>query len=661
MQLCLLHIMEFDNLKQYQRYFTKLVKWEREQEITTQVREIKHLTGLEREKKGRAILFMSGKQAGIGLGGTYLVRFKRVDKLPDTQIGVGDLVIASDGTPSGDEPQAVVTEKTVGSLTIAYKNEPPDYVYRKNVRIDLFANDITFQRMFTALGALKNHNRLAEFLLGHQIPLLSDLEQKSPEYDRLNHSQQYVVTQTLRANDIFLIHGPPGTGKTTTLTAVIDAHVRRGLKILATADSNTAVDNMVEKIAERGLRVVRMGNPARINENLASKVLDYLIQDEPDYQESMSLWNEVHGLKEYQRDLVLPSGKARRGLSDDKILKLAKKGAGSHGITPRKIKKMARWLELQQQVNNLIGKALNLEKKAVKKVIMDADVVCTTNASAGSEVLQPFDFDVVVVDEATQSTEPSCLIPMVKGKKWIMAGDHRQLPPTVMSREASALSHTLFERWIEHYEGNFSGMLTEQYRMHEKIMAFSAAKFYSGLLNAHPSVKDHRLDELAGFKINEYLPDWQKEIIDPGKPVVLLHVNGEEKQLQEAYSYFNKEEAKIAMDLTTALLGCRLFPQDIGIIAPYEQQVNNIWSAMHGSGVEAKTIDGFQGREKEVIIISFVRSNSHGNLGFLKDYRRLNVAITRARRKLVCIGNMELLKTDVIFKELINIHQTNYV
>ncbi len=644
-----------DNLKRYQRYFKRLVLLEREEEISFHLNEIHTMSGRQREARGRAILQLNGRDAGMGLGGIYLVKLVRTGGLPDTTISTGDLVIVSTGNPGGREPQATVMEKTGFSVTVAYNQAPPHEVYTRNLRLDLFANDVSFRRMLNTLQQLKEHHPLSEWLLLKKKAVRVDANGDLKYIDQqLNDRQELAVSHAVSEDSLFLIHGPPGTGKTTTLVEVILQLVKKGNRVLAAADSNTAVDNLVEKLQHSGSKVLRIGNPARVDPDLYSVSLDYQLQDEPDFQYAMKLRGDIASIKEKQEEFVPASGQNRRGLSDEEILKLAKRGATKRGIPAHKIRKMAGWLKLQQKVNGFMKEIRELEEKAVVRLISNAEVVCATNVSSGAELLNDFHFDVAVIDEATQAMEPSCLIPMAKTKKWVLAGDHRQLPPTVLSREAGALNYTLFERWIEAYGSEMSKMLTVQYRMNKKIMRFPNEAFYDGALKAHPSVQNHNIGTLSGFTLSGNLTEPWKSAVDPRVSVCFIHVeSGKEHKIEGSFSYFNRAESLAVKEVLHALLACRLFPSDIGIISPYEQQVNALKEQLGNVGVDIKTVDGYQGREKEVIILSLVRANPEGTLGFLTDYRRLNVAVTRARRKLIVIGHKQTLETNEIYRKML--------
>ncbi len=644
-----------ESLKRYQRYFKRLILLEREEEIFFHLNEIRSMSGRQREARGRAVLGMTGRDAGMGLGGIYLVKLVRKEGLPDTSISTGDLVIVSRGNPNGREAQATVVEKTGYSVTVAYNQPPSHEVFGRNLRLDLFANDVSFRRMMDALQQLREHQPLVRWLLLREKPEIPD-GAEIPVFvqQQLNERQKLSVQNAVSAGGIFLIHGPPGTGKTTTLVEVIIQLTKKGSKVLATADSNTAVDNLVEKLQQVGSKVLRIGNPARVDPSLYNASLDYQLQDNPDFQYAMKLRNDVVLLKEKQQDFVPATGQNRRGLSDEEILKLAKRGNAKRGIPLVKIRKMAGWVRIQKKVNALMNEIRELENQAVDGLISQADVVCATNVSSGADLLRDFRFDVVVLDEATQAMEPSSLIPMTKANKWVLAGDHKQLPPTVLSREASPLNFTLFERWMAEYEDHAGIMLTVQYRMHKKIMRFPNEAFYKGLLKAHPSVQNHHIGELAGFTMPDNLSGPWKTAVDPQVPVCFIHVgSGSEEKISGSYSYFNRAETNVVKEVLHALLACRLFPADIGIISPYEQQVNVLKDEIGSLGVDIKTVDGYQGREKEVIILSLVRANPEGTLGFLTDFRRLNVALTRARRKLIVAGHRPTLETHNLYKKML--------
>ncbi|SMG09388.1 DNA helicase, putative [Marivirga sericea] len=646
----------FTDITKYQVYFEGLIQEERKAEMDFHLNEILLLTGRQREQKGRALLTLSGRDAGTGIGGVYLVKLVRGSGLPDNEISNGDVVIVSKDKPTGKEEQATVVGKTKRSITIAYNKVPPYLVYGKNLRLDLFSNDITFQRMIDAIKQLNQLPILQEYIKANIAFNQEKVIDPNLTIDGafLNPKQMNIIQKAFASNDIFLIHGPPGTGKTTTLSYLIKSFFESGKKILVTAPSNTAVDNILEKLQALKIPSTRIGNPVRMDEDLLNLSLDVQLQDHPDYQQANGIWNKIQILKKEQDDYIPASGQNRRGLSDQKIVQLASAKKSYRGIQNSKIRKMARWIKIQQEINRNYEEAQALQTQAIESILEKSAVICSTNSTAGSELLKDIIFDIVCIDEATQSTEPEALIPLVKGRKWVLAGDHQQLPPTVKAREASSLSISLFERFQQELPEDRIDILTIQYRMHQEIMRFSNDRFYQNQLKAHPSVKHHTLLDLPGFESFPYINPKIEEVVKATKPIVFIPcTEGLEEQLADSYSFFNQAEIQLTKEITDALLSSRLFPADIGIISPYDQQVSRLKSALRDYHIEIKSIDGFQGREKEVIIISLVRSNQEGNIGFLRDYRRLNVALTRAKRKLVIIGNPKTLESDPTYKALI--------
>jgi predicted DNA helicase len=290
----------------------------------------------------------------------------------------------------------------------------------------------------------------------------------------------------MATDDVHLIHGPPGTGKTTTAVEVLLQCVDRGESVLATAASNTAVDNVVEFLVEQGTDVVRLGHPARVTPTLHAHTLDAQIEDHETYQRSQRRREAAFDVLDDREDLTTPSGRWRRGMSDRKIKELAEQGRGARGVPPERIEEMAEWLELRERADALFDEAERLEQEAIDEVLKAADVVCSTNSTVGSDLLDGHTFDTLVIDEATQATAPSCWIPMTHARRAILVGDHKQLPPTILNPEAaqSGLQHTLFERLAHHHEtdpgspGSVRSLLRTQYRMHETIMDFSSRAFY---------------------------------------------------------------------------------------------------------------------------------------------------------------------------------------
>ncbi|MFO7968421.1 MAG: IGHMBP2 family helicase [Archaeoglobaceae archaeon] len=648
----------FSSYQKYRKKYSRLVELERKEEIEKHEKEIRKMSPGEREAKGRAFLKMKGRDEGIGLGSYHIVRFVRGGELPDSEISVGDLLLVSKGDPlNKDNPTGTVTEKTKYSISAAFQTRPPSWVYGKGLRLDLYVNDITFQRMLEAMKILESvegkKKRLRDIILGDGEPEFLEPSRLDLLNKELNSSQREAVEDSIAAQDLFLIHGPPGTGKTTALIEVIEQHLRQGNKVLATADSNIAVDNMVEFLSSIGRKVVRVGHPARVTESLREHNLEYLAGKREKHRRAQDLRIKASKLNQEQENYPLPSKGLRRGLSNEAIKNLAKKGQGSRGIPPGKIKKVAKWIELQEEISSLIEKAEKLEDEVVNEIISESDVVCATNSMTGSELLRYTEFDVAVIDEATQATEPSCLIPMVHANKLIMAGDHKQLPPTILNQEAKekGLEKTLFERMLEVHGYGIRKMLRTQYRMNAVIMDFSCQKFYSCQLEAAEGVADHKLS----VHVDDLEPQW-REICDPYNPIVLVDTEGvyEEKVAKGSTSRHNPGEATIVQNIVKKLVDLDVDPHSIGVISPYYDQIDLLLKNIRHEGLEIKTVDGFQGREKDVILLSLVRSNQRGDIGFLEDERRLNVSITRPRKKLVIVGDSKTLSANHTYRDMVD-------
>ncbi len=627
-----------------------LVELERKAEIEAMRLEMKRLSGREREWAGRAILDLSGRTIGEELG-YFLVKYGREREIK-TEISVGDLVVISRYNPLKSDLVGTVVERGKRFITVALETVPEWAL--KNVRIDLYANDITFKRWLENLDNLKKSGRKAlELYLS-----LDEPEESEPvnfkSFDKgLNTSQRQAISLALGSPDFFLVHGPFGTGKTRTLAELIRQEVEGGHRVLATAESNVAVDNLVERLVTSDLKVVRVGHPSRVSKSLHETTLAYLTTQHELYDELRELRVAGQNLKEKRDTFRRPSPKYRRGLSDGEILRLASKGVGMRGVSARVIREMAEWITLNEQVGKTLEDTKKLEERIAKEIIGEADVLLTTNSSADLDVVNYGEYDVAIIDEATQATIPSVLIPINRAKRFVLAGDHRQLPPTILSEKAKELSKTLFEGLIERYPGK-SAMLNVQYRMNERLMQFPSGEFYGGRVMADEGVRGITLTDLGvGSPTGRDL--WEGAL-KPENPLVFIDTSKRgdrfERQRWGSESRQNPLEAKLVGEAVEELLKMGVKAQWIGVITPYDDQ-RNLISSLIPEGVEVKTVDGYQGREKEVIILSFVRSNNRGELGFLKDLRRLNVSLTRARRKLIAVGDSSTLSVHPTYRRFI--------
>jgi len=649
----------------YYNKFHRLVELERQEEIDRHKLEIKYLSPRERQAKGRTLLSLHGKDNGNTFGHRPLVKFTskyKGEKLAETQITPGDLVMISLNKPlHPNNPTGTVVEKTSYSITVAFESYPPEFIYNKGVRLDLFVNDTSFQRMFSALEKIKHpeseiEKRKRDILLGRKKAKIRDSLDLELEY--LNESQIKAVENALAVEDIYLIQGPPGTGKTVTAVELISKAVEKGDKVLAAADSNTAVDNLLELLAAKNLNVIRIGHPIRVNKKLREHTLDEIVLGHQDYLEAEKLRDEVSDLINKQESYIYPGGKYRRGLSDQEIKNYAEKDLENHvrGISPEVIEEMAGWLELQEKIDKYFKEIERLENKAVEELLDEADIICTTNITAGSELLQNRSFDLSVIDEATQATQPAALIPYLKANKTILIGDHKQLPPTVVNQEAAknGLTISLFEKLIETYQENLSSLLEIQYRMNREIMGFSSIYFYDNNLKAAESAADQKLSDL-GLKIEED-DCFTAKTLKSEYPLVFLdtkEMRAQERSFEGSNSYDNPVESEIVLDILDRAVKSSLNENDIAVIAAYKDQVDLINQHNKFKDVEIDTVDAFQGREKDMIIFSAVRSNDENNIGFLRDLRRLNVALTRAKRKMIFIGDSTTISKNDVYTKLI--------
>ena len=628
-------------LKKYIKNLIKLINYERDAEIELMTREISTMSGKKREQLGRAINKVKGKNLGKELG-LQIVQFGRPEVI-DTEISVGDMVLISTGNPLRSDLTGTVTEKGARFIKVAFEKRVPRWAIKKKVRIDLYANDITFRRMEDNLRhlSLKGKNAL-EYILNKRNPKKN---RQTPYIDfidqSLNDSQKEAIKEALSTENFFLIHGPFGTGKTRTLVELISQETRQNHKVLATAESNAAVDNILERLMDnKKLKLTRLGHPQRVSKNNITQTLAYKVENHKLNGKIKKILKKTENLIEKRKVHTKPSPQYRRGFSDYEILHNASKGRGGRGISCEKMQSMANWIEINQQVDEAHDEIKRIENRMIREIVEDSDVILATNSSAALEAISQVKFDVAIIDEASQATIPSVLIPIAKAHRFILAGDHKQLPPTIISDRAWELEKTLFEELIRLYPFK-SKLLNVQYRMNSLLMKFPNQEFYDNNLKSDLSVDDITINDIIDSK------NYEKAMLFIDTSNIN---NNREKHLKDSKSIINEAEAKISVRVADKYLNSGLEVDDIGIISPYADQVKLIQDM---TPVEVKTVDGFQGREKEVIIISTVRSNDGGNIGFLSDLRRLNVAITRAKRKLVIIGNRTTLENNKTYSRLI--------
>ena len=628
-------------LKKYIKKLIKLINYEREAEIELMVSEIENMSGQKREELGRAINKVKGKYLGKELG-LNIVQFGR-SEIIDTEISVGDMILVSTGNPLRSDLTGTVTEKGARFIKVAFDNRVPKWALKKKVRLDLYANDITFRRMEDNLKhlSLKGKNAL-EYSLNKRDPQPNKDNIYIDYIDQsLNKSQKLAVKNSLTTQNFFLIHGPFGTGKTRTLVELISQEVRQNRKVLATAESNAAVDNIVDRlILNKKLKITRLGHPQRVSKDNITHTLAYKVEKHSLNDKIKRIHKKIDKLIEKRSSFTKPTPQYRRGFSDHDILYNASKGKGGRGISADKMKSMANWVDYNLEIDEMHDEIKRIENKMIKDIIETSDVILSTNSSAALDSISDTKFDVVIVDEASQATIPSVLIPIAKARRFILAGDHKQLPPTIISDRAYDLQDTLFESLIDKYPHK-SQLLNVQYRMNKVLMEFPNSEFYNNNLKSDSSVNNITLKDISDVEDDDAIL-----FIDTCD----LEKN-HEKHLKDSKSIVNHLEARIALKAAEDYMKAGVDEKDIGIISPYADQVKLI---SEKTDIEVKTVDGFQGREKEIIIISTVRSNDYGQIGFLKDLRRLNVAITRAKRKLIIIGNSDTLKSNSTYERLID-------
>jgi hypothetical protein len=603
----------------------RLLEIEREAE-SERARELgRRLSPAEAERSGNSLIDLTMLDQDAGLGGRYLVRLAKRQRhpLPWTRLQVGTPVVMSPMQESSISVRAVVYERTRDGICLAATHWPEEADEVERWRLDLSSDEISSQRARASLqrAMRARADRLAELrdvLLGTRVAEFAEPAPLELTNTGLNQEQQRTAAFALAARDVAMVHGPPGTGKTTTLVEVIRQAVRRGQKVLACGPSHMAVDNLFERLLALGERAVRLGHPARVMPELRTHTLDLLVDNHADVKVARKLVKEAWAL-------FRQAGRTTR----------AKPEPGARR-------------EMRAEAKALLADARRLEAQAVEHILDQADILCATTTGLDEQVLGDRRFDWVVIDEACQSTEPGCWIAIERAERLVLAGDHRQLPPTVLSSQAEQAGFTvsLFER-LAASQPTLVQQLQVQYRMHQSIMEFSSREFYGGSLAADPLVAAHTLEELI-----EAAPESMN-----GLPVEFIDTAGagwEEEIEPDGQSRLNRREADLLARQVQGLLSAGIAVEQIGVITPYAAQVRRLRELLPQEGLEVDTVDGFQGREKEVILISFVRSNERGEIGFLADVRRTNVAMTRARRKLWMIGDSATLGRDPFYARLLS-------
>lgn len=514
------------------------------------------------------------------------------------------------------------------------------------IGIQLSFDETSYKLMFEALDRVMKakNNRLAylrDLFYSHQKAGRFSFEPM--KFPWLNPTQERAVNEVLWAKDVAIVHGPPGTGKTTTLVEAINETLMRESQVLVCAQSNMAVDWISEKLVDRGINVLRIGNPTRVNDKMLGFTYERRFESHPDYPQ---LWAIRKAIRELRKN--------------------RKKGSENY----------------HQKMDRLKSRAAEIELRINAELFGEARVIACTLAGSAHHLLEGMKFGTLFIDEAAQALEAACWIPMKRASRVILAGDHCQLPPTVKSIAAlrAGLGKTLMERIAEN-KPEVVTLLKIQYRMNDEIMRFSSDWFYGGKVESAPQIKyrsvldyDHPITWIDTSNEENQITiegeDAPEDSASTSSSVSAANQNSDlnfkEQFVGESFGRINKAEAELTL-LTLAEYFTKIGKQrvleeriDVGIISPYRAQVQYLKKLIkkyeffkpYRRLISVNTVDGFQGQERDVILISLVRSNDEGQIGFLKDLRRMNVAMTRARMKLIILGNRDTMTKHPFYKKL---------
>ena len=499
----------------------------------------------------------------------------------------------------------------------------------ENLGVQLSFDETSYRLMMEALDrVIKGKGRLGylrDLFYSRQKPetfVFPDMH-----FPYLNVTQEEAVNQVLRAKDVAIVHGPPGTGKTTTLVEAIREALMRENQVLVCAQSNMAVDWISEKLVDRGINVLRIGNPTRVNDKMLSFTYERRFEGHPDYPQLWALRKAIRELR------------AHRKRGDEKY---------------------------HQKLESLKSRATELEIRINNELFSEARVIASTLVGSANRLLDGQKFGTLFIDEAAQALEAACWIPMRRVSRVIFAGDHCQLPPTVKSIAAlkAGLGKTLMERIVEMHPEAVT-LLKIQYRMNDEIMRFSSNYFYHGEVESAPEVRFRSILDMdipmTWIDTSEF-----EKLFESSEDPEKSKISFKEEFVGESFGRVNKAEAELTLlalqNYFNKIGKQRLLDEriDVGIISPYRAQVQLLrrmlmkWDFFKPfrRQISVNTVDGFQGQERDVIVISLVRSNDDGQIGFLRDLRRMNVAITRARMKLIILGNRQTMTQHPFYRQL---------
>lgn len=617
----------------------ELIRQERQADLEQYKQKVMLLPLSRKTKEGKSWYPVKIRRHYIGTGERLIIEIERTQHLNQAHVfqsgKVVNIFCNARNTPEKEHAGGVINYVRENTMVITLNSDDlPDWINDALLGVDMMFDEMTYREMEFALKEVIKADKsriaeLREILLGYQLPVTHNSLSVSNNQQLttpLNASQVEALNKIVHSEDVAIIHGPPGTGKTTTLVQAIVQTVKEENQVLVCAPSNAAVDLLVDKLSEVGLNVVRIGHPARVTEQTLSKTLDARIAMHEHFRDLRNMRKRMEQLKD-----------------------MAYKYKREFGYSERQQRKL-----LLQEAKALKADADVLEFYIINDLLQNSDVIACTLIGASHPTLRGKRYKTVFIDEAAQALEPACWIPILRADRVVLAGDHHQLPPTVKSFEAAkaGLSKTLFEKCIHHHPQT-AVMLQTQYRMHEDIMRFSANYFYNNELIAHDSVRTGLLE--TGIS-----------------PVDFIDTAGcgfTEAQDTETLSRFNDEEARLLIRQVEKLIlhfGVENWNFSIGIITPYSAQVERLIKLAEASDeltalapyITINTVDAFQGQERDVIAISLVRSNERSEVGFLGDIRRVNVAITRAKKKLMMIGDSATLGAHPFYLALLEYVQT---
>jgi len=616
--------LRFKRSQDHHERFVRLIGWELDDEMREVERRLERWPKARLAAAGLALFDLSARTSGWIFGHRVIKLTLPGRNLPSHRFKQGDIVLLSRHDPLREETiEAIVERRARGSLRIVLSDVPKD-LRQGSWRLDRAANRVAHDRMRDALDSFfgdEGATDLRDLILGQPSDMAASAARPADfggakrkiaeRFDRGLNESQLQAAEAACKRRITLIQGPPGTGKTHTAVRILHRWSVEGVgPILATADSNVAVDNLLEGLLALGVDAVRVGQPVKVREGLRDATVEARMASHP-----------------LRADLETTLDLNERLLRRLPSLKGKEKGLAHRDLSRG-------WKEVRR-----------IESQMRDDILNRASVVCATCIGSGHDLLDGRRFPRVLVDEATQAVEPATLVPISRGcRQLVLVGDHRQLPPTVISRRAERdnLSLSLFERLLA--IGLEAELLETQYRMHPAISSFPNSRFYEGRLI--DGVDADERPAPTGF----LWPDWDR-------PLAFLPIEGGEVTSEDGSSKANPTEAGwVARIIEMLLEDGTLLPRQIGVITPYNGQVRAISDLIEAAGgrgegepfagLEIKSVDGYQGREKEVIVLSCVRSNPEGEFGFLDDSRRLNVAITRAKRGLIVVGDPRTLENQ---------------